>query len=278
MNVYVVKQGDTLWKIAQRFGVPVDALITANPQLSNPNVLNVGQQINVPAGGVMVGPGSAAVAAQGPPGAHQYIVKPGDTLWKIAQRAGLTVQALAAANPQIANANHIYPGQAIWVPGPGGSAGLGGSPSGSVAWKEVMTAPKEKLTAPKPVAPQPPMPPAAPPLHVDANFQFMNIKEEHQAPKMKPSPPSVTKIHVHKEEIVTNEIKQPIGEQIICWDPACPPPEGPVFEGPVMPVPYATPPFVAGPGFVGPSGYVTKHKIKESSSVWLTDSSWLRDS
>ena len=271
MNVYVVQQGDTLWKIAQRFGVSLDSLIAANPQLSNPNMLAVGQQINVPAGGVAVGPGPSPVATSGPPGTQQYIVKPGDTLWKIAQRMGLSVQALAAANPQLTNANQIYPGQVIWIPG------SHAAPSGSVAWKEVLTAPKEKLTAPKPSAPMPPMPPAppaAPPLHVDANFQFMNIKEEHHAPKMKPMPPSVAKIHVHKEEMVTDEVKVPIGEQIICWDPAFPPPEGPVYEGPIIPAP----PFVAGSGYAGPPAYVKKHKVKESSSVWLVDSSWLRDS
>lgn len=45
---YVVAPGDTLWKIGVRFGVPLQAMINANPQLSNPNVLQVGMQIYVP--------------------------------------------------------------------------------------------------------------------------------------------------------------------------------------------------------------------------------------
>ena len=45
-----------------------------------------------------------------------YIVQPGDTLFKIAQRFGTTVNAILAANPEITDPNRIYPGQKILIP------------------------------------------------------------------------------------------------------------------------------------------------------------------
>ncbi|MDD4169508.1 MAG: DUF3794 domain-containing protein [Desulfotomaculaceae bacterium] len=45
---YTIKPGDTLYKIAQAKGVTLAMLKAANPQLTNPDVLNVGQVINIP--------------------------------------------------------------------------------------------------------------------------------------------------------------------------------------------------------------------------------------
>lgn len=47
-NTYTVKTGDTLWKIAQSTKTGVSELIKANPQLKDPNKIQVGQKINVP--------------------------------------------------------------------------------------------------------------------------------------------------------------------------------------------------------------------------------------
>lgn len=48
MIVYTVKKGDTLWKLSHRYQVDLDTLISANPDISDPNYILVGQQINIP--------------------------------------------------------------------------------------------------------------------------------------------------------------------------------------------------------------------------------------
>ena len=48
MRSYTVVRGDTMWGIADRYGVTLTALITANPQIKNPNYIVVGQQVVIP--------------------------------------------------------------------------------------------------------------------------------------------------------------------------------------------------------------------------------------
>jgi LysM repeat protein len=96
-GTYYAVKGDTLRKIAAKFGTTVDALLRLNPQISNPNVIYVGQAIAVPSA------------------SSTYLVQRGDTLRIIANKFGTTVDALLALNPNIKNPNLIYAGQVINV-------------------------------------------------------------------------------------------------------------------------------------------------------------------
>ena len=96
-QTYYVKSGDTLRKIAAKFNTSVDVLLKVNTQISNPNLIYVGQAITIPAG------------------VSTYIVQKGDTLRIIANKFGTTVDALLALNPNISNANLIYVGQIVRV-------------------------------------------------------------------------------------------------------------------------------------------------------------------
>jgi flagellum-specific peptidoglycan hydrolase FlgJ/LysM repeat protein len=62
-------------------------------------------------------------------GGGSVTVQAGDTLGAIASRNGVSLSALEAANPQIKNANLIYPGEVIHLPGGARSSG-GGKTSG----------------------------------------------------------------------------------------------------------------------------------------------------
>ncbi|MCA1053781.1 SafA/ExsA family spore coat assembly protein [Rossellomorea aquimaris] len=47
-GTYTVKSGDTMWKIAVKYQVGVSELISANPQLGNPDLIYPGQSIAIP--------------------------------------------------------------------------------------------------------------------------------------------------------------------------------------------------------------------------------------
>lgn len=100
---YTVRRGDTLGGIAARHGTSVDALLQANPNVRNRNLIFPGQQLAMP---------DAA-------GASRHTVRAGDTLGGIAASRGTTVDALLQANPGIRNRNLIYAGQSLALPGGG---------------------------------------------------------------------------------------------------------------------------------------------------------------
>lgn len=106
---YVVQSGDTLAKIAGRYGTTVSALVATN-NIANPNVIYAGQVLVLPNCTTTPPPTPTP-----PPSTTTYVVQPGDTLGEIAQMYGTTVSELAALN-NISNPNLIYAGQVLKVP------------------------------------------------------------------------------------------------------------------------------------------------------------------
>ena len=47
-TVYIVKPGDTLSKIATSFGLTVEDLLAVNPQITDPNSIQIGDEIVIP--------------------------------------------------------------------------------------------------------------------------------------------------------------------------------------------------------------------------------------
>ena len=47
-RTHTVAQGETLWGIAQAWGVTLGELLAKNPQLKNPNVIQPGQVLMMP--------------------------------------------------------------------------------------------------------------------------------------------------------------------------------------------------------------------------------------
>jgi LysM repeat protein len=103
-NEHLVRTGETLSGIAAERGVSLDALIRANPQIVNPNLIRPGQAISIPPSG-----GEA----------RSYAVVDGDNLSKIGAKFGLSWQAIAQANA-LADPDLIHVGQNLRIPGHGG--------------------------------------------------------------------------------------------------------------------------------------------------------------
>lgn len=96
---YIVKSGDTLSKIAKANNLTVNDLLTANPSITNPSLIYVGQTITIPTTKYV-----------------SYKVVSGDTFWGIAKKFEISVDELKKANPQITNIGMIYVGQTVMIP------------------------------------------------------------------------------------------------------------------------------------------------------------------
>lgn len=114
--IYIVARGDTLKGLATRFSTTMDALLKSNPEITNPNLIYEGQWIKVYAAPTTPPPATPPPATPPADSTQTYYVKKGDTLRKIAEKFGVTVDALLKLNPGITNPNLIYVGQALKVP------------------------------------------------------------------------------------------------------------------------------------------------------------------
>lgn len=48
LRMVIVQPGDTLWKLSRRYGVPLEAVIRANPQIPDPDLIYPGQRVRIP--------------------------------------------------------------------------------------------------------------------------------------------------------------------------------------------------------------------------------------
>ena len=93
-EIYTVVRGDTLSTIARRHQVSLNSLLQANDLRMN-SVIQPGQELVIPEGGVTVRPTTEPAPAEG---TSEYTVRRGDTLSTIAQRHGTTVARLRELN------------------------------------------------------------------------------------------------------------------------------------------------------------------------------------
>jgi nucleoid-associated protein YgaU len=112
-----VRRGDSLWKLAAQYlgdGMKWRQIAAVNLDLSDPNLIRMGEEIRIPEQ-------AAGVAT------NQQRVRRGDSLWKLARThlgSGFAWACIAQANPQISDVNRIYPGQVLNIPaGCGSSSG-----------------------------------------------------------------------------------------------------------------------------------------------------------
>jgi LysM repeat protein len=123
-QIYIVRSGDTLNRIATRFHVTVRAIADAN-KIVNPSLIRTGQQLRIPGtSGTQPTPVPAPTripsATPSPGNNTTYVVVRGDTLLRIALRYKTTISQLLALN-NLRNPNVIYIGQKLNIPAGGAS-------------------------------------------------------------------------------------------------------------------------------------------------------------
>lgn len=96
--IYIVKRGDSLYRIASAFNTTVQKIKNDNNLKSN--TLDVGQKIVIQSGK--------------PEGATVYTVKSGDSPFEISRKFGMNLSYLLNLNG-LSRSSKIYPGQELWV-------------------------------------------------------------------------------------------------------------------------------------------------------------------
>lgn len=112
--VHVVAFGETLNRIAGLYGSTTSLLVSTN-NISNPNLIRVGQKLTVP--GAPSGGGPAPAAPNPNTRTNRFhVVKPGESLKGIASRHSVSSDQLARANG-ILN-NNVFSGTRLFLDGP----------------------------------------------------------------------------------------------------------------------------------------------------------------
>jgi LysM repeat protein len=123
---HTVQSGDTLYRIAVKYGITVAQLQQANQQVTG-TIIQPGDVLKIPGcngsgsttttDNTVTQPTStsSAPATALPSGSQTYVVKRGDTLYTIGLKFGVTADAIQKAN-NISNPNRIDPGQELVIP------------------------------------------------------------------------------------------------------------------------------------------------------------------
>jgi LysM repeat protein len=131
-ETYVVEAGDSLYAIAERFGVTMEELAELN-ELADPRQLEVGQVLRIPGTAVASSTPAGDVSTPTPEpaeptdtprplttpreGETTYTVQSGDNANDIALRFGITVEELAAANnTTVDNLRSLQVGDVLIIP------------------------------------------------------------------------------------------------------------------------------------------------------------------
>ena len=96
MEIYIVKNGDTIESIADNFGLPVEKIVLDN-ELTDPSRLVPGEMI------VIVYP------------SQTHTVLEGESLGSIAALYGISISELLRNNPILSDMEFIYPGQELTI-------------------------------------------------------------------------------------------------------------------------------------------------------------------
>ena len=104
-QIHIVKAGENLFRIGLQYGLSWVTLAQYNG-IANPNSITAGQTINIPCANQPTPPPDDVIT---------YIVQPGDNLFRIGLKFGVSWVEIAEANGLV-NPNQVYAGQVLKIP------------------------------------------------------------------------------------------------------------------------------------------------------------------
>ena len=115
---YTVQAGDTLWAIARKYGCSITEIVAANSdRIKNPNRIHAGWQLKIPKSGAPVSGSTPDAVLPENKKSGIYIIRQGDTLWKIARMYNCSVAEIVSLNRElIRDPALIYSGWELKVP------------------------------------------------------------------------------------------------------------------------------------------------------------------
>lgn len=136
---YVIAKGDTVSRIAARFGVTTQAVLAANGLVST-SIIYPGQKLAIPGAAVLntvpvsnvtptPTPTPTPVTTTPKPVSGSYVIQSGDNLSKIATKFGVSLQAVLDANG-LTRTSIIYTGRSLVIPGVATTTATAGVTSG----------------------------------------------------------------------------------------------------------------------------------------------------
>ena len=111
---YTVKAGDTLYGISRKFGMSLSQLVSVNG-ISASSLILPGQTLRV-AGGTTTSTVVKTNTTSSRTSGGNYLIQSGDTLYSIARRSGMSLNALLTLNG-LSQSSVIYPGQTLKLSG-----------------------------------------------------------------------------------------------------------------------------------------------------------------
>ncbi|MBX9999290.1 LysM peptidoglycan-binding domain-containing protein [Priestia aryabhattai] len=153
-HTYTVKSGDTLYRIAKNNGTSVQQLKEWNNLSSH--LIYVNQVLKISGSGTVSSSPSAPVqektnetqASPAPSNSKSYKVQPGDTMWSVAQRHGISISQLKQWNNL--SSNTIYINQVLQVGGQAAAQAKPSTPSPAAPSTPSTSAPSTSTPAPAP--------------------------------------------------------------------------------------------------------------------------------
>ncbi|AKP77277.1 LysM peptidoglycan-binding domain-containing protein [Priestia aryabhattai] len=153
-HTYTVKSGDTLYRIAKNNGTSVQQLKEWNNLSSH--LIYVNQVLKINGTGTVSSSPSAPVqektnetqASPAPSNSKSYKVQPGDTMWSVAQRHGISISQLKQWNNL--SSNTIYINQVLQVGGQAAAQAKPSTPSPATPSTPSTSAPSTSTPAPAP--------------------------------------------------------------------------------------------------------------------------------